>query len=286
MMKLAVKVTDIYYPKATEKGNWYAINTDCGRASGKMAWRPEPGELLIIDGKYGVYKGSRCFDFTSAMPNVPIDPRAQLKYVADRTKGIGPKLEQEIWDAKGSEWASATQEDVKGLRPDILAAMRQSITELSLEAEKSNVISWLISKTATINMGAAAWEEWKNQTINIVSTNPYRLADLPHYGFNHVDGSIAAAFGITEDDPRRIKACILYCIGQHTSQGDTIISWPDLLQSCLSKTGGQYRKLISESVTEMFVSGDLKGFSGTQNIALKSDYENEKMIWEFLGKVN
>ena len=86
MMKLAVKVTDIYYPKATEKGNWYAINTDCGKGKRQNGMEAEPGELLILDGKYGVYKGSRCFDFTSAMPNVPIDPRAQLKYVADRNK--------------------------------------------------------------------------------------------------------------------------------------------------------------------------------------------------------
>lgn len=286
MSKLSVKVLEVRYPPmADQKSDWFAISTDKGSVSGTMSWRPEPNELLILDGKFGTYKGNRVFKFKSAMPNVPVDPRSQLRYVIERTKGLGLKMEEAIWQAKGEDWREVQASDVSGLREKVLVEFRKTIDMLTREGEKSQVIAWLLSKNASINMATAAWEAWRTGTVNIVTSNPYRLAELPHYGFTHVDGTVSSAFGIEPSDPRRIKACIIYCINLYTQSGDTIISWPALCDLCLKNTGGLFQDLIADCVTEMFKDGSLRGFQGSQNIALGDDYNNAKQIWEFLNAV-
>lgn len=284
--RLSVKVIDVRYPPmADQKSDWFKILTDKGPVSGNMAWRPEPGEMLIISGSWGAYKGQREFKFKNAMPNVPVDPKAQLKYVCERTNGLGLRLMEQIWAAKGEDWREVTADDVKGLTAKKLNAFREMIEVLTREGEKSNVISWLMSKQASVNMATAAWEAWGTATVGIVTSNPYKLADLPHYGFTHVDGIISEAFGIKADDPRRIKACVLYCINLYTAGGDTVVSWPDLRDLCIKNTGGMYGNLISSCVTDMFEDGSLRGFKGSQNICLGDDFNNAKVIWEFCNEI-
>ena len=97
-MELKVKVKHVRFPRPSvaddEPGNlWYVIDTDRGCISGECGWRPKDGEQLKLEGKMGTYQGQPQFKFTGAMIDIPVVPRDQLKYVAERTAGVGPAME-------------------------------------------------------------------------------------------------------------------------------------------------------------------------------------------------
>lgn len=287
-MELRVKVNRVCYPpEGTEHdGNvWCIIDTDKGTCKGKICWRPTAGEQLKLDGKRTTYQGRSEFQFTAAMQDVPVTARDQLRYVAERTDGIGPKMEEEIWLTWGEDWMSDV---ASGVIPRLSGKnydqFRMGIDAFVLERDKSESIAWLMGKGATILLAQTAWEEWKKTAITVVNTNCYALADLPNFGFQTVDASMRFEFGITDQDPRRIKAATVYAMKQLTDQGSTIVTWNELNHKCTEILKGVYTELVSACVREMFESGVLRAFSETSSIALGRDYENEMAIWDFVNR--
>jgi hypothetical protein len=286
VISLDVEISRVLYQSPPEKGaDYFVLLTSNGKASGKMKWRPEVGERLRLSGKWGSFKGERNFDFTYALPNVPVSPRDQLHYVCERAKGLGPAMEEDLWLKLGAEWRTATPGCVKGFTAPKYNAFSEAVALMEVEADKSQAIAWLMSKHCSVNMSTAAWEQWEKQTIGVVQGNVFRLADLPHYSFVDVDGSIREAFGIGDDDPRRIRAAVLYKLRALTSSGSTVIDWDSLYHASCQLVGGYRGELIAEEVSKMFEDGNLKGFTGTRSISLGQDYKNELDIWAAVGGV-
>jgi hypothetical protein len=284
--QIDVVVEKVLYPKSgqDDKG-WYVLATDQGRASGKMAWMPIEGERLRLTGEEAYYGGKPNFNFVTAIPNVPVDPRDMLRYVCERAKGIGPAIEDALWEAMGKDWKNAKPGCVKGFSPAKANAFHEALALTEVEADKSQVIGWLMGRGATVNMATAAFEVWKKNTVGVIQNNPFRLADLPNYSFADVDGAIRKNFDIGDEDPRRIKAAVVYKLRQMTAGGSTVIDWPALRDASGALIGSWRLEAISEMVSEMFQDGSLKGFPGTQRIALATDYKNEVAIFEYvMGK--
>lgn len=282
--KLECKVQRVLYPAATEVGaTWFVLSTDKGKASGSMSWRPEEGEHLSLDGQWGSYNGEKNYKFKSAMPNVPVDPADLLAYACERTKGIGDALRRAIWAECGPEWeANIGMTEIKGFSQAKRLAFEETMNTIAIEAEKSQAIAWLMSKGATVNMATLAFDEWLKDTIGVINNNCYRLADLANYGFNDVDKVIRRNFGIGDDDPRRIRAAIIYKLVQSTSSGSTVVDWTDLREAACALVGNHNASLVCSLVTEMFKDGALKGFPGSESIALGQDYRNELLIWDWM----
>ena len=84
----------------------------------------------------------------------------------------------------------------------------------------------------TANMAAAAWVKWAEEAAGVVNQNPYRLADLPHYGFLTVDEIVLrGAWGIERLDQRRIQAAVVYILDRNAADGHTAMN----MRECLSK---------------------------------------------------
>lgn len=256
------------------------VTEGSGTVKGTMHWRPVRGERLTLTGKWGTYQGKREFSFTVATPNIPGDPRSALHYAVSRTIGIGPKLEQAIWDARGEAWMDVQCSDVKLLTEDRLARLQETILELNGEYEKSNTISWLMGKGATIAMAVAAWEKWQSAAIGVISSDCYQLTTLKGYGFCHVDRGIRLAFDIADDDPRRIASGVLYAMTQETASGSTVVRWDALRDRAIKELGG-HLSLIVQSVRDMFTTGALVPFPSSALIATEEDFSNAMSIWDY-----
>lgn len=282
-MNLTVTVTRVLYPPAVvQDATWFVLLTEHGKCSGNMTWRPLEGERIRLDGRWSAYRGERQFQFQSAMPDVPVDPRAQLHYVCTRAVGIGQAMEERLWAQFGANWTAVQPGDIPRLTGGRYIAFRVAVDLLEAEAEKSEAITWLFSKGATMAMATAAWEQWGEQTIHIVQDDPFRLSDLPHYGFTHVDGNIREAFGIGDDDTRRLRAAVLYSIRRLTSNGSTVLEWTEIRQAAAHVVGWQYGEACVEVTREMFGDGSLIAFADSQSIALAEDYRAEQAIWEYV----
>jgi exodeoxyribonuclease V alpha subunit len=272
----------LYPPETTEGANWFIIATsDHGVCKSTMGWRPRTGERLKLSGKYSAYQGKREFKFVEAELDIPTDSRGMLHYVCEMASGVGSTMEEAIWQKRGEDWAQIEEFEVPRLQGRVYQAFVESIERAESDRAKGAAIAQLLAAGCTMNMASAAYETWKESTLGVVSSNPYRLAELPGYGFSHVDTSVRLHYGITDGDPRRIKAAIIYVLRQMTQSGSTLVPWQKLNSECLAKLGG-YGQMIRDCVGEMFQEGTLKGFKSSRSLALASDHKNESMIWDYI----
>lgn len=278
---LDVVVNRVCFPRegATGDSRWHILATDKGTAKGEMSWRPSEGERLTLSGCWSVYLGSREFKFTIALPNIPVDQRDALHYAAERTLGIGPALEQAIWDARGGHWQEIGPGEVKRLDGELYLRFRETIDALCRESEKSTAIAWLIGRGATVALACAAWDAWGLQTMGVVQADPYRLDELPGYGFGFVDKGIRRVFEIGDADPRRIRAAIRYAMGQFADDGHTAVSWESLRDRANEVLGGIWSQSLADHVRAMFDDGTLRPWTASRRVSLGRDAEAAEDIW-------
>jgi len=285
MKTLEVKVLRIKWPKEGVENPYdnYILETDKGPAKGKIKWRPAINELLKLHGDYTEWRGMKQFSFKFAELNIPIDSRSQLKYVCERALGIGERTENAIWEKLGDDWKSINSkiaEELK-IKSSAFENLKNQIANLETDKEKADTISWLMSKGCTSGSASTAWEVWEKDAIGIVNDNPYRLAELPHYGFKDVDGDVRRCFEIDDNDERRLQAAVIYCLKQLTSSGSTVIHWQQLF-TMLSNLQLNL-ELATNCVTKMMQEKSLWGFPSEMKIALINHYNAEIAILNYLG---
>ena len=281
MPTLSVTITRVAFPPATADTDWYILITNHGPCKGRMSWRPQDGETLILDGEYTTYKGSREFSFKTARLDMPTSPRDQLHYVCARTKGLGATAESMIWAAAGEHWRDVQPGDVPRLSGRVYENFRLQCESLESKSEEARVVASLMGKGATMNMACKAWATWEDETLGVVGSDPYRLAELEGYGFRDVDTDIRRGYGIEDSDVRRIKAAVVYSLRRLTARGDTVALWEELYRQAIGLLGG-YEGEISECTRVMFEDGTLRTFKDMGGVALAADYRAENDIWEFV----
>ena len=285
MTTIEIKVEFVRWPKEGVENpyDFFILATDKGCAKGKIKWRPQANELLKLSGEWGEYRGMKEFKFSHVELNIPIDPKAQLTYVSERTYGMVEKTAEAIWERLGDDWKNISDKDAEKLKikPSTFEKFKLQIENLAHNKAKSDAISYLISKGATSGMAATAWERWEDDTIGIVNENPYRLAELPNYGFKDVDMKIRHSFGIADGDERRIRAAVIYAISDHAKGGSTVIQWQDLIQ-ILAKLRIDIG-LAVERISEMFADYSLWAFPSGKRLSLIRHYNAETSILNFIS---
>lgn len=282
--QIQITVDRVIWPKEDPGGiHWMMISCQHGVCKGEM-WRPEPGERLLLTGKWVTYKGERQFKFSYAVPDIPAPQRDQLRYLATITKGIGPALEEAIWDAHGDEWRKATPETVKRLKY-VYEEFLDSIQKIDSQREKTDVIAFLCYHGATVNMALKAWEKWETKTNQIVRKNCFELATLKNYGFKDIDEKIRPKFGIALDDPRRLRAGIEYALNAilDETNNSTVSHWTQCKNRAADLLGIAYIDAIKKLIGDMVKEGVFIGFSNGK-IATAKDYTDEMEIMKYAAR--
>lgn len=290
-----IKVTYVKYPAEEadrekrqngESKLFYILAADAPMGSiackGEMLFRPKIGEHLKLTGKWTEWNGTRQFDFRNCEIVIPVNPRDMLRYACELTKGFGPSLEEAIWKAKGEDWQTLELGDVKGITAAKLQDFRATIDEIGVREQQSRTIAWLMGHGLTANFAQGAWTTFGKDCISLVETNPYNLTQVPQYGFAAVDNGVRQTFGIADDDPRRIDAGIMYCMGVLTERGNTIVTWYELANECANKLPQISDETVAAHVADFFKTGALVGFSSTQSISLAQHYRAEKDIYNYV----
>ena len=280
-MNITITVEKVLCSRPAQK--WYRLHgsTESGNSTickGTMEWEPREMETLKLSGEFVIYKGEREFQFFGAAITLPLDPFAQLNYVCQRTLGIGPQMTLEIWKKRGEKWRDLELGEIKRMQPETLEMFREKIREFDSDSEKAEVIAWLEDKGLTQAFAGAAWEKFRSDTAGVINANCYRLAEVPGYGFSAVDGEIRRAFGIADDDPRRIRAGVYAAMDQISENGDTAFPALEHLEKSRELLNLGDELIISE-VRKMEKEKLIVFFGG--EMASSEDYQREKMILEF-----
>lgn len=276
-MKITVTVKRCNYSTPTKGGFWCLLATDVGTAKGIMAWEPQTDERLSLDGDWGAFRGQKQFEFSRALPDVPDNPRARLHYCIELADGCGPSMEEAIWEARGADFPLIESGEVPRLTGDKYRAFIEAVGQLSQSEDYIEAVSYLLDLGCSWKMSEAAWKAWEGNTIGIVKNNPYRLAELPNYGFLAAD-KLRHRFGIGDDDPRRIRACITYCMAQKQGEGDTAVDWWELRRMFLDLIPA-----ISpnEETAAMIRWSELIPFRETKQLATQKNHENAMEIYRY-----
>lgn len=283
--KISVRVERVVYPKVDEDlggaAAFHIFRTDAGTCKGKLSHRPKPGEVLELDGAWGVSKwnGQPEFSFIHADVCVPNDERAMLKYACEMTSGLGPASEEAIWAALGEKWREISVGDVRGVSPQKVCALQETVSFIETHAEKAETVAWLMSVGCTFGMAEAAFAKWKGRTREVVNEDCYRLASLPHYSFRDVDEHVRAKFGIGRDDPRRVDACLLHYVRMLT-ESDTVALWVDVY-AAVARAIDASPEAVTARCAALFRTNALVPFKACGGIARASDFEAEAGILDF-----
>lgn len=250
---------------------------------GMLPARPIIGEKLDVTGRFAVYQGLREFRFDFAQPVIAVNKRELLTYAVELTNGFGDYLEEEIWTKYGETWEDdITAGEIKGLTESKVNALKETIEKLRLNAERTKVISWLISHGLSVKMAEKAFELFGRETQITLEKDCYQLIRVDGVGFTMVDNSIRHFFHVEDTAEIRINAAILYGMQTLSERGDTLIEWNTLQGEVFNMLKVISCDRIAKAVTDLFAKGALVGFSAIGKIALAKHYKAETIIYHFI----
>jgi hypothetical protein len=196
---------------------------------------------------------------------------------------MGPAAESQIWDKLGANWQTLKPGDVPRVSGKVFEEFRLQLESLVSKSAEAQVVAALMGKGATMNLACKAWAAWESETLGVVHANPYRLAELEGYSFRDIDGEIRRAYGIGDNDKRRIRAAVLYALRRLTSNGDTLVLWPDLYRESCGLLAG-WEDMVSDATKDLFDEGALKGFKECEGVALAADWKAESDVWGWVNQ--
>ncbi len=190
-------------------------------------------DLYIFYGKtnfhprYGIQ-----FDVSNYEKIKPSDELGLISFLSsDLFKGVGEKLAKQIVDTLGLNALDEILKDESCLLlvPKLTQKKAHQIYETLNTYEKSHQITVYLSNLGfSIKDALSIYNMYKDQTISIIESNPYRLYDDELCNFSVVD-KIALNFDMDPCDNKRIEACIIYVMKQLLFEsGDTYLYYDEI----------------------------------------------------------
>ena len=192
------------------------------------------GETLLLSGVWKVHPTyGRQFSVAAFTQQAPTSAAAMARYLASGVvKGVGPKTAERIVDRFGESTFSIISEkpdrlvEIKGISYEKAMAIHHAFEEQHQLRQAMLYLQELGLPPASI---LRVYKQYKEKTIQVVKTDPYRLAeDVTGIGFLTAD-RMAAAAGISPRSPQRLKSGLLYVLSRETANGHVYLPKPLLL---------------------------------------------------------
>lgn len=205
------------------------------------------GQQFVFEGKWEKSRYGLQLKVEHSEIDMNLTSGGLIKLIANtpEIKNFGPKRTEKLFEVYGhhaleecrkhpkkvAEAIGVKQGDVQGLIEHIDA----------MEAE-IKTRSWMAERNFTIHQINSIIEALGNNALPQLLENPYRLIELlDNVGFGRAD-EIALKCGFDKEDPRRIRACLLYIIESHARNGG---------HTCVDVDA-----LIDEATAKLFADGE------------------------------
>ncbi len=137
-------------------------------------------------------------------------------------KGIGPRLAERIVSVFGAQTLDVIERQPERLLevPDIGPHRSKKISQAWEEQKQvKEIMLFLHSYGVSTNLAIKIYKQYGDQALEVVQTDPYRLArDIYGVGFKTAD-RIAQALGLPVDHPSRIEAGVIFALGEMVNDG-------------------------------------------------------------------
>lgn len=224
------------------------------------------------------------FAFSSYEVIMPSSKQGIIQYLCSVATGIGPVKAGRIVDTLGDDCLDKIQADprvlekVPGVTPEQAEEIHKALTENRVLAELTSLIC---GQGVTPRLAAKIYQQYGAESLDIVKSNPYVLADeMFGVGFKTAD-RIARAVGIPEDSPYRLEAAVKWLLNEAGNDGHCYLRPSEILARLPEALGTRVEVApVAEAVKalqergEVVREGDCIYYAGM--------YEAEK---EFAGRV-
>ncbi len=182
------------------------------------------GEFVEMSGEWQSHKEyGRQFKVKDYIVKLPNTITGIKKYLGSGLiRGIGPKTAERITNHFKAATIEIIEKTPKALLEiDGIGEWRLERICESWKTQNAirSIMIFLHKYSISTAIATKIYKKYGDDSIAALTENPYRLADdIYGIGFKSAD-KIALSMNIAEDSDIRIKACVIYCLNQQTSEG-------------------------------------------------------------------
>ena len=183
-----------------------------------------PGEHLRLSGKWVNHpQHGLQFQSETCEQALPATVAGIHRYLGSGLiKGIGPHLAERIVAHFGAETLEVIESHPARLLevPDI-GPKRSRLIARAWEEQKQvkEIMLFFYSHGVSTNLAIKTYKQYGNQSLNVVQSDPYRLArDIFGVGFKTAD-RLAQDLGLPPDHPSRVEAGVVFVLNEMTNEG-------------------------------------------------------------------
>ncbi len=198
---------------------------------------PIPGQFIRAEGEWTRHpKFGEQFKVLHCESVLPFSAEGIEKYLASGLiRGIGPVMASRIIEEFGAEALDIFEQtpdrllEIEGIGPAKLRSIKKSWSE---QKEIRNLIIFLQDHGVGPGYAARIFRHYGASAINILKSNPYRIAsDVAGIGFLTAD-QIADKLGFEKNSRFRVEAGILYALNQIAESGHVYFPYDGLVRNC------------------------------------------------------
>jgi exodeoxyribonuclease V alpha subunit len=251
------------------------------------------GESIEVEGKWINHKTyGMQFEVNKFMPVTPSSIEGIYVYLSSgMIKGIGEKMAKRIIDKFGVDTLDVIQNtphrlsEVEGIGTKKIEQIAKSYED---NRELRNIIIQLSPYGITPNFCLKIYKKYKNKAIDVISKNPYKLAeDVRGIGFKVAD-KIASNLGIDRYSKDRIMQGIVYTLNQSLASGHTYLP-KDVLIEEASKLLDIAKEYVVDSILSLAYDQKIhieRSVTGSEDIYLIPYYLSENGVCKQIIKLS
>ncbi|WP_077369554.1 SF1B family DNA helicase RecD2 [Anaerosalibacter sp. Marseille-P3206] len=181
---------------------------------------------------------------------------------------IGPKTAKKIVERFGMESIDIIEmnperlKEIDGIGDKKIEKILEAFQE---QRELREIMIFLQQYDISPSYGVRIYKKYGNETVKIISENPYRLSeDVFGIGFKTAD-KIAQSMGIEKDSPYRINAGIKFILMDYAGSGHSFVPKKELLNKSKEMLEVE-EESIEESIRDLAIKGEIQLENGEEEI--------------------
>ncbi len=194
-----------------------------------------PGERLHLRGRWSRHpRHGQQFQVEVCERSLPATAAGICRYLGSGlVRGIGPRLAERIVAHFGVQTLEVIEHQPERLRevPDIGPKRSQLIAQAWQEQKQvKQLMLFLHSHGVSTNLAVKIYRQYGDAALEVVQTDPYRLAsDIYGVGFKTAD-RLAQALGLPGDHPSRLEAGLVYSLNAMVDDGHVFTPQAELIE--------------------------------------------------------
>lgn len=202
------------------------------------------GERLKVEGQWFEHKDyGRQFKVQKYEVVMPHNEKGVLRFLASGlVKGVGPSTAEKIVERFGVRALDVIEKqpekllEIEGIGEKKAAMITGSLKE---RHEIIKVMAFLQSYGVSPGYATRIYRKYGDETMAVVSGNPYRLAEeVFGVGFKTAD-KIALEMGLAPDAPQRVRAALLFLLHEAQEEGHVFLPRAELLRRLSDALAGE-----------------------------------------------